>query len=897
MKRNVLTLALLSSLALSPLLAPAPAQAAGSAEFVRSEAGIQEYHLKNGLKVLLIENHAAPVVSTLIVYRVGSRNEAVGYTGSTHFLEHMMFKGTPTFNKDKGTQIAATLLAQGASFNATTWLDRTNYFETLPADQLDLALHLESDRMRNSFISDKDHRSEMTVVRNEMERGENNPDRVMWMNLFSEAFMAHPYHHPTIGWRTDVEEVPIARLKKFYHDFYYPNNATLILVGDFKTAEALKKVQSYFEPLKPSPTPIPEVYTQEPPQQGERRFEIHRPGQLGIVNMGFHVPPLENTDSATLDVIQGLLAGGVSSRLHQDLVEKNMAVSVSAWNAQLRDPGLFMMTAKLASGVKHADVEKVMLDDLEKLKQTPVGKDELERVKNQILADFAFEHHGTFELASALSEYEAMADWRYMLSYPERIKAVTAQDIQRVAQSYFLADNRTVGYFVSGKTEVVDTQERNLKYSDQQDGPKQAHAKQNLTGPVQRFDFAKNAHLIVQENHLDNTVALRANLYAGKINDPPGKSGLSALTAAMLERGTQKHDKLALSRKLESMGSELKFSSEMERVQISGRSLSDHLEETLDLMAEMLKSPAFDPDEFAKLKKQTLDRLSQRLDNTDIQASETLYGALYPEGHPLAMSTAQAMKELEGITLDDVKAFYRQHYGSHEMILTVVGDVKTDAVRAEVEARLNDWKSDNPDAVMIPDVPMQPKGQTKVKTMKDKANVSIAMGVQTDLKLGDDDYFAAQLANHALGRSSLSSRLGLKVRDELGLTYGIYSYFPNAGLGAGPWLVGVTTNPQNVTKTIEATKGVIAKYRKEGITDKELELAKSSMIGSYLVHLATNPEIAERLTDASFYHLGDHYVQERAAKIRKVTKAQVNAMIQKYFDPERLTIAVAGKYE
>lgn len=892
-----LPLALLASVALAGPLTALPVLAMPAAPVqVRSQDGIHEYKLANGLKVLLVPNHAAPVVSVMLVYRVGSRNEAVGYTGATHFLEHMLFKGTPTFNKEKGTQIAKLLLAQGARFNATTWLDRTNYFETLPADQLDLALQIESDRMRNALISDADRQSEMTVVRNELERGENNPDRVMWLNLFANAFMAHPYHHPTIGWRADVEGVPTERLKKFYEDFYYPNNATLIVVGDMDPAKTLSKINGYFGPIAASREPIPEVYTQEPPQQGERRFVIRRPGQLGIVNMGFRVPPLEHTDSAALDLLSGVLSQGVSSRLQQALVDSGQAVSVSAWSAQLRDPGLFTLSAKLASGQKHEVVEQNLLKVLEDLKSKPVPAAELERVKNQLLAQFHFQRHGTLELANQLGEYEASADWRYMLTYPERLQAVSAADIQRVARTYFVDHNRTVGHFVPDRIAEVQTQERNLSYpAGQQNSPLKT-AQASEAAAAQYFELGK-ARLIVQENPIDQTVALRLNLRAGSIYDPPGKAGLAELTAGMLERGTRRLARLDLAQALENMGSTLQFSADLERATVVGRALSPQLNKTLDLLFEMLEQPRFETAEFDKFKKQKADQLRQRLDNTDQLAREGLYAALYPAGHPYALDTASKLQQLEALSLADVKAFYQQHYGSQQLIMTLVGDVKAQTLKPRIQKALARLKADNPVAISIPEQPTQLSGETQIKTLRDKANVSIAMGLQTDIKLGHPDYFAAVIANHALGQSSLTSRLGLRVRDELGLTYGIYSYFPEAGLGSSPWLVGVTTNPDKVKETIGASQEVIAKYRAEGISEEEFALAKSSLIGSYLVSLSTNPQIAERLTDAAFYGLGDNYVRQRAEQIQAVSREQVNAMIQKYFDPARLSVMVVGNYE
>src|SRR6201986_535400 len=305
--------------------------------FVAEDEGVREFALANGMKVLLAENRVAPVATLLVLYRVGSRNEAVGHTGSTHLLEHMLFKGTPTFNKERRTQVAATLQKVGADFNATTWYDRTNYFETVPSDALELAVHLEADRMRNSFIAEEDRRSEMTVVRNELERGQNEPMMVLDEAVSATAFREHPYHHPTIGWRSDVENVPTARLKEFYDTFYHPNNATVIVVGDFEETRALELIQRYLGALPASASPIPEVYTEEPKQQGERRLIVRRAGELPLVQIAFRTPaalghdtvlsnaelarraaaPPESNDIFALAVLSALLSNGVTSRLYQ----------------------------------------------------------------------------------------------------------------------------------------------------------------------------------------------------------------------------------------------------------------------------------------------------------------------------------------------------------------------------------------------------------------------------------------------------------------------------------------------------------------------------------------------------------------------------------------------------
>jgi zinc protease len=904
MKHTALTLGILAGCFSLNIAAPAlaapkattPASAPAKATFVREQAGIREYKLANGLKVLLVENHAAPVVSVLIVYRVGSRNEAVGHTGSTHFLEHMLFKGTPTFNKAKGTQIAATLGSLGASYNATTWVDRTNYFETLPADKLELALHIEADRMRNAFVADADRQSEMSVVRNELERGENNPDRVMFQRLMSTAYVSHPYHHPTIGWRSDVEGLPTERLKQFYDEFYHPNNATLVVVGDINQGNALGLIEKYFGAI-PAPTqPIPAMYTEEEPQQGERRFTIKRPGQLGIVNMGFHVPPIESADSYALDVLDGILSGGVTSRLHQALVEKQLAVSASSSNMQLRDPGLFILSAKLASGIKHSDAEKALLDVVQAVQTTPPTAAEIDKVKNQIKVNFSFQRHGTYALASQLGEYEATADWRYMVSYLDQIAKVTPADVQRVAQKYLVEDNRTVGWFVPEKAADVPVNVRDTNTYTQ--APATPATTTQATGTVRRWrlPFGKGGTLIVQANPIDNTVALRLSLRAGNVLDPAGKEGLAALTAGMMDKGSTQRDKLALAQALEAMGSSIRFSPDLEETTVNVSCLREHLDATLVILFEMLRSPAFDAAEFDKLKKQQLDSLKERLQNTDAMAAEALMAKLYPANHPFAVRTQARIAAVEKLTRADVQGFYQKHYGTQGLSFVGVGDLDPQILHPQVKAALDNWNGNNPTAIVIPDVPGTGTPTQAHEVMKDKANVSIALGHRTDIKLKSPDYFAALIANYALGQSSLSSRLGIRVRDELGLTYGIYSYFPEPGYGASPWVIGVTSNPTNVQKVLDATKGVLEQYQKEGISDTELAQAKSALIGSYVVSMTTNSQIAQRLGTIELYGLGADYIAQRAKMINGVTKAQVNAAIKKYFAPGTLSTATAGNY-
>jgi zinc protease len=416
--------------------------------------GITEYRLNsNDLKVLLVERRAAPVVAFMVVYRVGSRNEAVGYTGATHLLEHMLFKGTPTYNKKTGTQIAAVLQKQGAVFNADTWFDRTRYYEMLPSDQLDLAVHLEADRMRNSFIADEDRQSEMSVVRNELERGENDPARILHDRLWAMAFREHPYHHPTIGWRSDVEGMPTSRLKEFYDTYYYPNNATAIVVGDFEEQYALERISRHFGQIPRAPRSIPQMYTTEPPQEGEIRFVLRRAGQLGIVEMGWHIPKADHPDTAAITVLDHILSAGITSRLYQSLVETQIAIDAGAQSYQFVDPGLFTIDITLRPGVTHEAGEQAALELVTKLKTEEVSDQELQKAKNIIITQMVYLRDSPFGVVSAIAEAEAVSDWKFYVDLPQLVEKVTPSDIKRVVNAYFNNDNRTIGYFIPKEEE------------------------------------------------------------------------------------------------------------------------------------------------------------------------------------------------------------------------------------------------------------------------------------------------------------------------------------------------------------------------------------------------------------------------------------------------------------
>lgn len=441
--------ALALAAALSAFGQASAADAPAGYSFVKSLGGIDEYRLdSNGLAVLLVPDHSAPVVTFEVTYRVGSRNEVTGTTGSTHILEHLMFKGSDAFNDAKGNSIKQYLERVGGMFNANTDADRTNYFATIGKESLENYVAVEADRMRHLWLHEQDRQAEMTVVRNEYERGKNDPNNLLLEEVTAAAYVALPYHHPTIGWKSDIEHVPIERLREFYDTFYWPNNATVTVVGDIDAQAVLPLIKKYYGAYPRSPHPIPEIYTEEPPQVGERRVTVHKPGETGTVIIAHKVPNARDADQPALDVLDAVLSSGKNARLYKALVDPGIALGAGAAVNLRHDLSLHTLYAALAPGASHEQAEKLLWSELNKIKTNGITQAELNRVKQQYLAEDAYKRDGTAGVAAEMCEWIAVGDWTLYVNFPERVGQVTAADVQRVAKQYFKENEATTGWFV-----------------------------------------------------------------------------------------------------------------------------------------------------------------------------------------------------------------------------------------------------------------------------------------------------------------------------------------------------------------------------------------------------------------------------------------------------------------
>ncbi len=870
----------------------------GRFETVTVESGIEELHLRaNGLRVLLAPDPTVPVTAACVVYHVGSRNEAVGHTGSTHLLEHLMFKGSRAFDPRAGRPIARTLERVGASFNATTWFDRTNYYETLPAEHLELALELEADRMRHALLRADDLASEMTVVRNEFERGENDPFDVLLKDSFAIAFREHPYHHPTIGWRSDIEGASIERLREFYDTFYYPDNATLILVGGIERDAALDLVDRHFGGLPRAPRPIDHGVTQEPAQEGERRFVIRRAGEVGWVVTSWRVPAAAHPDTHALAVLADALSGGVTSRLHQKLVEPGRCLDAQAVAWQLRDPGLFQVFATLNQGVAHAEVEAVLRDEMAAVARDGLHEVELDRARMQVEAQTAYHRDSPSQVAAGLSEAISCAHWRHYVDYLEKIRTVTLGDVQRVAQAYFHDDAISVGQFIpkdgTGVGGGITAPGAPLLR------PRPCTLRPALAPQVIEAPLPGGARVLLLPRKGNPTVHLQGSLLAGHGLVGPERWTAASLLPDMLERGTVAHDRMALARTVEDRGIELDISGEgfnPFEVFVSGRCLSRHLELVLRLAVEMLRTPTFPADELEKLRTLRLGELAQVNEDTFLRAFESFSRIVYPPGHPYCRRPLdERRRAIEALARDHLAEVHRALYGPASQVLAIVGDFDPGAAVATLVELLAGWEGGIP---VPPELsrrgPNDAEPGAAREPMADKPNLDVVLGHPGGLRRTDGDFLAALLGNAVLGQSTLSSRLGQRLRDREGLTYGVVSRFFGASLADGPWATTFSVAPTALERALTVCREEIARFVADGPSDAELADERAAMAGSFRVSLATPAGMAREIARLARHGLPMSLLDSLPEQVLGTTRDEVLAATRAHIAPKSLSVAAAG---
>ncbi len=925
MKRLLLSAGLLLS---SVLLQAAPVAVNGYAH-VKTVGTIDEYTLKsNGLQVLLMPEHSSPTLTFMVTYRVGSRNEVTGTTGATHLLEHLMFKGSKNHTREKGNNVDQLLERTGAMYNATTWLDRTNYYANMGSEHLGTVMDMEADRMRNLLLREEDRKPEMTVVRNEFERGENSPIQALYKEIYQTAFVAHPYHHSTIGHRSDIEKVSIEKLRAFYDTFYWPNNATITIIGDFDPAKALEQVKQTFGKYPRSPKPIPEVYTEEPAQTGARRTVVKRPGQLGVVAVAHKVPPATHPDFAAVSLMSAILADGKNSRMYKAITNKNLSTGVEGELGIFHDTSMHIVFAPLAPGAKAEEVEAIIVQEIERLKKDGVTEVELKAAAAKNAADAAFKLDGSFGIAGNINEFISAGDWTLFYGLDEAIKKVTVADILRVANKYLLEDSSTTAWFVptqaasspaggsagaGGKPGLKVTSAGGPFYyrePGQNDGmaPMLAGAKDGVTkgGGVSAASGSKMApnvqrskvagiDVIAYPTGVKDVVTVRASLPAGKALGAAGNPAVPTLTGMLLDQGTKAQDKFAIAEKLEAVGASIRFAVATDVLNISAKSLKKDAPMVLGMIAEQLRTPAFSAEEFAKAKKQMAGGIRRGLESTDFRAADAFNRAAYPKGHPNRnVSPDDMLSAIETATLDDVLAFHKANYGPAAMTLVLVGDLDVPALQGEVARAFGGWTGGQ--AVVRAAQPAPPASGAKQDVVMDgKTSVTVIMGQPSGLRYRDPDYQALRLATAILG-DGFTGRLMANVRDKEGLTYDVRSLLQNDMFNDGDWRLSGSFAPALLDQGIASTQRQLKLWYDKGVTPSEVSARKSNVIGAFKVSLTTTEGMAGTLLASVNRGYDVSWLDELPARVNALTTEQVNASIRKHLKPETMVLVKAGTF-
>lgn len=895
------------------LFAAAPASASELAlpkgvEQTASVEGISEYRLANGLRVLLFPDASKPTVTVNITYRVGSRHEGYGETGMAHLLEHLLFKGTP-----KHADIPGEFRKRGISFNGTTWYDRTNYYGNFAAgaDNLRFLLELEADRMVNSHVARKDLDTEMTVVRNEMEMGENNPFQVLISRLGSTAYTWHNYGNSTIGARADVENQPIERLQAFYQRHYRPDNATLLVAGRIDPAQTLALVAQSFGKLRKPATPLESTYTREPTQDGEREVVVRRVGDSRLLGLSYHIPAAAHADSAALQVLGQVLGDTPSGRLHKALVEPRLAAMVHAGPMLLAEPGFFLVLTQLPrDGDDQAVVDK-LLPLVEQATRTAFSQDEIDRAKAKLLKNTELLFNDANATATALSEAIAAGDWRLFFVNRDRIEKVTVDEVTRVAKAYFKPGNRTLGRFLPtdqpDRAEIPEApavaslvdgyQGRAAVAQGEAFDPTPA----NVDARTELGKLSNGTKLaLLRKDSRGNTVHLSLRLLFGKEQDVVGRALAGSAAAQMLQRGSERLSRDQISQQLDALKARLTISGDAQSVSIDASSTREHLPALVELIAELLKSPRFDAAEFEQLRTQTLAAMQAQMSEPQAIAGNAMgrhFAAHRPKGHPHYVETfEESLASYRELTLDAVKAFHREFYGAGFGEIAAVGDFDADALKAQLEQQFGSWTTAKP-FLRIAN-PLAP-AQTVVQRFEtpDKANAMLLMGTRLPLSDGHPDYAALLVANQIFGGGGLKSRLADRVRQKEGLSYAAGAGFNASSLddNASHTLYAVAA-PENLAKVEAAFAEELKRWIDEGVSAEELKDAVDGILNSQVLGRAEDSNLAKQLRGNRYLDRRMAWSGELEAKIKALTQAEVDAAIKRQFGAIGYALFAAGDF-
>ena len=880
--------------------------AAASATLVTTVEGIAEYRLANGLRVLLAPDASKPTTTVNVTYLVGSRHENYGETGMAHLLEHMVFKGT----KSRGN-LMQELGKRGMQFNGTTFFDRTNYYQTFSANDENLkwALEMEADRMVNSLIARRDLETEFSVVRNELERGENNPRLVLWKQLSAATFDWHNYGKTTIGARADIENVKIENLQAFYRHYYQPDNAVLLVAGKFDPQQTIKLITKLFGRIAKPSRHIAPTYTTESQRDGAREVQVQRAADEYLLAALYPTSAGSHPDASAINALGEILASTPNGRLHKNLVETNKAVGVQAWPFDLAEPGYVIFWLQLNKDNDLAEARKLMLSELENLAKQPITEAELKRAKNALLADFDKTVNDPQRLAVAMSEAISLGDWRMFFIQRDRIEALTLADVQTVAVNYFRENNRSFGQFTpteKPQRAVIPATPDVAKLVANYEGRKATAEGEvfdatpaNIDARTARSTLVNGAKLALLSKKTRGEIVKGAiDLHFGDEQTLFGKRTLASLTGAMLNRGAGKLTRAEINAKLDELKAQLRVGGSGAGVSVRFEVPRKHLPEFLDLMLDTLRAPSFPASEFDQVVKENLTRIDSMRKEPGVVAQLALQQStnVYPKGDVRNQGTLdEVAASIRATTLADVNDFYRLFYGAENAQISLVGDFDAEPVKKILEQHYGNWKSAQPYRRLVTLMPAVKYDQMALE-VADKPNANLIAITAFAMQDTDPDYPAMLLANEVLG-GGVKSRLFDRLRQKEGISYGAGS-----GFRADPEdkvstvTLSASFAPQFRARVEQAVSEEVIRFAKDGITAEELADAKLALKQERSIARAQDGTLAA--TIAGQMRLGRTMALSAKidAALAALTLEHVNASVRKYIKPDRFMLVVAGDF-
>jgi zinc protease len=872
--------------------------------------GITEYDYPNGLRVLLFPDPSSPKLTVNMTYLVGSRFEGYGETGMAHLLEHMNFILTTN-----GRNIKKELTDHGAQWNGTTDYDRTNYFETVTAsdDNLKWALGLEADRMVNMRIEKALLDTEMTVVRNEFERGENSPNRILEERVIATAYLWHNYGKSVIGSLADIEKVPIDRLAAFYRKFYQPDNAVLVIAGQFDQSKALAYVAQTCGAIPRPARKLDATYTVEPVQDGERSVELRRVGDNPAIMIAWHAPALSQPDSAALEVLGGIMSGGGrggTGRLYKALVDNKKALSAQMGFEELHDPGFVMVSASLSKDQSLDEARKTIIDTVAAVATEPPSKEEVEREKTRILQGMELRMKNSQQAALGLSETIASGDWRLFFLNYDQIKSVTPEDVVRVAKLYFKASNRTVGEFIPtaipDRTEVPASPDLDAVFSNYKSGmtisqgeafdPSPANIEKHLIRS--RLPNGLKVVMLPKTNR-GETVLATLQIEFGDEKSLAGKNAVGGMTGALLMRGTKTRTRQQIQDEMVKLNARINVSGGVSGADATIQTTAENLIPALRLAADILREPSFPDSEFDQVKKQRTAAIENRRTEPGSVAPLALERALYPYPRNNVRYVPTIDEDIEDagkVTLDEVKKFHQQFYGASHGELVVVGQFDRAALGKTAAELFGSWTSPAPYERITTNFQKTEPVNLKIET-PDKQNATFDAGLRLAMMDTDPDYPAMVLANYMFG-GSITGRVPDRIRNREGLSYSVNTGFSAPSQGSSARFSGMAiSNPKNTPKVEASFRDELARTLANGFTADEVAVAKKAIRDERVVGRSQDQSLLRLVATREYDGRTLAWDEQMDAKLDALTVDQVNAAFRRHVDASSLSIAKAGDFK